>query len=201
MRKQPFLWLALLLAVCSAVWAQSLVPLNNNPSRVVGHVTNEGNTLSTDNPDLIVGREFWSPYGIAEDTSVSPPILYVSDTNNSRVLAWKNATAFNNGQQADLVIGQKDFYSTFPQGPGQTYPGGLTYPGALAVDAQGNLYVMDAGNNRVLRYPKPFTQTPGLDFSQPLYRAAESELVGGQLHGAGGLAGAGAQSRPWRHGV
>ena len=164
MRKQPFLWLALLLAVGSTAWAQSLVPLNNIPSRVVGHLTNEGNTLSTQNPDLIVGREFWSPYGIAEDTSVSPPILYVSDTNNSRVLAWKNATAFNNGQQADLVIGQKDFYSTFPQGPGQTYPGGVTYPGALAVDAKGNLYVMDAGNNRVLRYPKPFTQTPGSIF-------------------------------------
>jgi uncharacterized protein (TIGR03437 family) len=169
MRKLPFLWLAVFLAGGCAAWGQNVVPLNNVPARVVGHVTNEGNTLSTENPDLIVGREFWSPYGVVEDTSVSPPILYVSDTNNSRVLAWKNATAFNNGQQADLVIGQKDFYSTYPQGPGQTYPGGLTYPGALAVDANGNLYVMDAGNNRIVRYPKPFTQQGSADFTPDLW--------------------------------
>jgi hypothetical protein len=141
----------LLLSITPAARPQSLVPLSNVPARVVGHVTNEGNTLSTENPNLIVGREFYSPYGIAEDTSVSPPILYVSDTNNSRVLAWKNANSFTNGQQADLVIGQKDFYSTFPQGPGQTFPGGMAYPSAVTVDAKGNLYVMDAGNNRILR--------------------------------------------------
>ncbi len=164
MRQPSLLLPALLLSVGGTAWPQNLVPLNNVPARVAGHVTNEGNTLSTQNPNLVVGRELWSPYGVAEDTTVSPPILYVSDTNNSRVLAWKNATAFNNGQQADLVIGQKDFYSTFPQGPGQTFPGGLSYPGALAVDSKGNLYVMDAGNNRVLRYPKPFSQQAGSIF-------------------------------------
>ena len=138
--------------------------MNTVPSRVVGHVTNEGNTLSSSSPNLVVGREFWSPYGIAEDTSVTPPILYVSDTNNNRILAWKNATSFTNGQQADLVIGQKDFYSTFGQGPGQTFASGLNTPCGIAVDAKGNLYVMDAGNNRVLRYPKPFSQTAGSIF-------------------------------------
>src|SRR5580658_4804496 len=113
MRQLSLYFLALILSGAGAAWPQSLVPLNGIPSRVVGHcsvnpscTTNEGNTISTENPDLIVGREFWAPYGVAEDTTVSPPILYVSDTNNSRVLAWKNATAFTNGQQADLVIGQ-----------------------------------------------------------------------------------------------
>jgi len=32
-------------------------------------------------------------------------------------------------------------------------------PSGLAVDKNGNLYVADAGNNRVLRYPRPFNQT------------------------------------------
>ena len=139
----------------------------------------------------MVGREFWSPYGVAEDTSATPPILYVSDINNSRVLAWKNATAFNNGQQADLVIGQKDFYSTFGQGPGQTFPGGLSFPSALAVDTKGNLYVMDAGNNRVLRYPKPFSQQagsvfPDLYIGQPNLNSSTPNYTG--LVAARGLA-------------
>ncbi|HUA60992.1 MAG TPA: hypothetical protein VML19_19670 [Verrucomicrobiae bacterium] len=163
MKLLPFFALAIL-CCAGAAWTQSLVPLNTVPSRVVGHVTNEGNILSSYSPNLVVGREFWTPYGIAEDTSVSPPILYVSDTNNSRVLAWKNATAFNNGQPADLVIGQKDFNSTFGQGPGQTFASGLNQPAGIAVDAKGNLYVMDFGNNRILRYPKPFNQTPGSIF-------------------------------------
>ena len=156
--------LSLLLSCAGATWAQSLVPLNTIPSRVLGHVTNEGNTISSSSPNLVVGREFWAPYGIAEDTSVSPPILYVSDSFNNRVLAWKNANAFNNGQQADLVIGQKDFNSTFPQGPGQTFASGLSTPCGIAVDAKGNLYVMDSGNNRILRYPKPFSQQSGSIF-------------------------------------
>ena len=36
---------------------------------------------------------------------------------------------------------------------------GLTLPASVAVDAAGNLYVLDAGNNRIVRYPNPFNQT------------------------------------------
>src|SRR5262249_7007629 len=39
---------------------------------------------------------------------------------------------------------------------------GLNTPVAAAVDKSGNLYVMDAGNNRILRFPRPFQQTGDL---------------------------------------
>jgi hypothetical protein len=63
------------------------------------------------------------------------------------------------------VIGQRDFYSTLPQGPSQTTSNlstGLFAPVGLTVDGRGNLYVIDAANNRVLCYPTPFTQTGDL---------------------------------------
>jgi sugar lactone lactonase YvrE len=120
---------------------------------------------SPQSPNLVEGRELYAPQAVALDNSVSPPILYVSDYVNNRVLAWKNAATFTTGQKADLAIGQPDLDTTFPQGPSavaqnsSTYTTGLTRPSGLAVDGNGNLYVVDAGNNRVLRYPKPFAQT------------------------------------------
>src|SRR6185503_19602552 len=89
-----------------AGYSQTSVPLNAAPSRIVGHPRPEGLTLSTQSPNLVEGREFLAPQGIALDTAATPPILYVSDTGNHRVLAWRNAASFRNGQPADLVIGQ-----------------------------------------------------------------------------------------------
>jgi len=69
--------------------------LNNLPSRVLGHPNPEqiSNVVSF-TPNLVEGRELYQPEGIALDASVTPPIVYVSDTGNNRVLAWKNATRF-----------------------------------------------------------------------------------------------------------
>jgi len=144
------------------------VTLNCSPSRSVGQVAL---VPPSGAPNRVEGREFNLPIGVAIDTSATPPILYVSDFNNNRVLAWRNATSFANGARADLVIGQPDLLSTSQQGPGRTFPAGLTAPTGIAVNSKGDLYVSDAGNNRVLRYPKPFNQqgqvTPDLWLGQP----------------------------------
>ena len=121
------------------------------------------------------GREFYNPTGIALDTSVTPPRIYVADTGNNRILAWKDAVGFTNGKPADLVIGQRDFYSTGANGPGTTLSTGFTAPTGLAVD-QGDLYVADSGNNRILRFRKPFATppdqlSPDLCIGQPSFNA------------------------------
>ena len=84
-------------------------------------------------------------------------------------MVWRNAATYANGAPADLIIGQKDPYTTFPYGPGTTFSTGLSSPTGLTVK-DGDLYVIDTGNNRILRFPKPATQTdqfPNLVIGQP----------------------------------
>ncbi len=112
--------------------------------------------------NLIEGREFLFPQGAAVDTSATEPILYVADTGNRRVLGFKNPGLQWALQSADIVIGQRDMTSSFPNTPGlgsPSYGSGLNRPTSVAVDRQGNLFVLDYTNHRILRYPKPAEQT------------------------------------------
>jgi uncharacterized protein (TIGR03437 family) len=167
--------------------------LNSLPSRVLGHPNPEQiSNVVTVAPNLVEGRELYEPQGLALDTSVTPPIVYVSDTYNNRVLAWKNATSFSNGAFADMVIGQNDPFSTLPQGPGgSTLVTGFYEPSGLTV-YKGDLYVVDSGNNRILRFPKPFSQTqkpvvpdlvigqPNMTSRAPNFAASLSQVLNGQ---------------------
>ena len=166
----------LFLTLLGATAGYSQITLNPVPARAIGQSILVPESA---NPNLVEGREFYSPQGIAVDNSATPPIVYVADTGNNRVLAWKNAASFCppgsssstcNGAMADLVIGQPDKYSTIPYGPTTTFSTGLNAPTGLAV-YKSDLYVVDGGNNRVLRYPKPFSQTgqvfPDLYVGQP----------------------------------
>src|SRR5262249_33156200 len=70
--------------------------------------------FSANGPNQIKPGSINAPYKIAIDYSRSPFPLYVSDTNNHRVLIWKDAISFRNGAPADLVIGQPDGSSAYP---------------------------------------------------------------------------------------
>lgn len=159
------------LAGCAALafvaqWAAAQTPYNSLVSRILGQAVLQRNSLTAIAPNLAEGREFNNPQAVALDTSVTPNILYVADTGNNRVLAWKNASSFATGSFADMVMGQPDKYSTSAQGPSVGSASAVSYyfnsPVAVAVDSKGNLYVADAGNNRVLRFPRPFEQGQGI---------------------------------------
>jgi len=135
------------------------ITLNPTPTRVVGA---DSLALTNLNPNLVEGREFYNPQGIALDLSTNPPALYVADTGNNRVLGFRNANSFANGQKADIVVGQPDLLTTLAAGPGHTATTGLSAPIGLAVDKSGNLYVVDSGNNRIMRFPLPFSQSGGI---------------------------------------
>lgn len=157
------------------------ITLNPQPTRVIGQLST---TLSSVNPNLVEGREFETPEDVVVDASRNPAPVYVADSGNNRVLGFRSATGFANGQLADIVIGQPDFFTTFQQGPAanSTRTTGLTSPEGMAVDASGNLYVIDAGNNRILRFPQPFNQTatvfPDIVIGQPDYTTGAANQGG-----------------------
>jgi uncharacterized protein (TIGR03437 family) len=131
-----------------------------NPPRIVGQLSLDSvqYTYYAASPNVVDGKGLWSPGAVALDKSSASPALYVSDTLNNRVLGWRSAASFANGAPADVVVGQRDMVTTNPQAPccSSSQNRGLHWPTALAVDGQGNLYVVDAGDNRILRYPQPF---------------------------------------------
>jgi uncharacterized protein (TIGR03437 family) len=138
-----------------------------------------------------------SPFRIVVDYSREPYALYVSDTNNHRVLGWKDAIHLRNGDPADLVIGQPDFRTAIAnvdtRGSQTPSPTSLAAPKGLAVDGSGNLYVADSGNNRVLRFPRPAAQsgriTPDAVLGQPNFTSAASAAVNASsLNAPAGLA-------------
>lgn len=126
------------------------------------------------------------PYKVAIDYSQSPYAIYVSDTANNRVLGWKDSVHFHNGDPADLVIGQPDFRTAVANVDthGSAIPSrtSLFSPEGIVVDqSSGALFVADAGNNRVLRFPRPVAQigriTPDAVIGQVDFNSSVSAAV------------------------
>jgi len=127
------------------------LPIDNVGDLFLGQTTPTFNAVN-----LLDGRGLNAPDGVALDTSVTPPRVYVADTSNSRILAWADATAFVNGAPADKILGQIDPYRGSCNGTGLN-ASSLCGPRAVEVDVSGNLYVSDTGNHRVLEFDTPFS--------------------------------------------
>ena len=108
--------------------------------------------------NLVQGVELYSPDALATDTRSGVTHIYISDAGNSRILGWTDASSYHAGDPPAVVLGQPGLSYVNPLGIGTK---GLNFPYGLAVDpGTGNLYVADLGNNRVLRFPAPFSN-PG----------------------------------------
>jgi sugar lactone lactonase YvrE len=141
---------------------------------VADHVLGQGDFLHG-SPNTVDGGSLNTPNFIAVDRAGGH--LYVSDTANNRVIGWSSITDFVNDQPADFVLGQPDLYGSLRNGNGgpNTNPFNYSAPEGVAVDSQGNLYVADTGNDRVLEYNAPMSAcatfpcaglTPNLVFGQ-----------------------------------
>ncbi len=95
--------------------------------------------------------------------------LAISDAGNDRVLIY--STPFITDESASVALGQKDLVTSEQNQGGTAAADTLFGPGGLAMDAAGNLYVVDAGNCRVLQYQPPFTtaMSASLVLGQPQF--------------------------------
>ena len=155
-------------------------PNSRSASRVLGQVD-----FSASGANQVKPSGMNAPFKIVVDYSTTPFTLYVSDTGNHRILAWRDAARFRTGDPADFVIGQPDLRTALANidtgVARKPSANSLSSPKGMAVDSVGNLYVADSGNNRVLRYPRPATQSgriaPDIVFGQRQFTSSDSSLV------------------------
>jgi sugar lactone lactonase YvrE len=84
-----------------------------------------------------------TPEGIEFDASGD---LWVADEGNSRILEFTTPLT---SDAADFIIGQPNYTTN---GCGTTSATSLCRADSVAIDSNNNVYVADAGNNRVLEY-------------------------------------------------
>jgi sugar lactone lactonase YvrE len=113
------------------------------PASVVLGQQNFTGSSSTANASTITGF----PEDAAMDSQGN---IWTTDFGSNRVLEFR--APFSTGESASIVLGQ----STFTGNQSGTSAVNLSGPAATAIDAKGDLWVSDWGNNRVLEYVPPF---------------------------------------------
>jgi sugar lactone lactonase YvrE len=111
----------------------------------------------------ISGASLCEPRGISVDRDGN---VYVADTANNRVLMYERPLISDS--VADMAIGQPDMTSSACNNGGLS-ASSLCMPYSVDLDADGNLYIADFGNSRVLEYHDPLTTDAEADtvFGQP----------------------------------
>jgi hypothetical protein len=152
-------------------------------------------TSTTINKGGVSASSLYFPSGVAVDGSGG---LFVTDTNNNRVLHFPYDTAAQHASMtADAVYGQGGSFTSTTVNKGGVSASSLGRPHAVAVDGSGGLYVADYTNNRVLHYPAGST-TADAAYGQPNFTSggannggvSASSLyfpLGAAVDGSGGL--------------
>src|SRR5208282_3705111 len=127
-----------------------------------GSFTTTGCNLGT---DTINALTMCIPEGLALDTAGD---LFVSDQNNNRVLEFNQPLATPNlitgagDTIADNVFGQSGIFTTgLCNGGADPSADTLCAPRGLVTDPQGDLFIADTDNSRVLEYMNPLASGGG----------------------------------------
>ncbi len=162
------------LAIDTSTTPNRLYVADGANNRVLGYkdvttFTNGGGAdLVIGQPDFISGasdnggvsaESLSQPAGLAVDVSGN---LYVADQSNNRVLEYNTPFAGCGsfpcvGGSANVVFGQAGSFTSLISNNGGLSADSLSHPAGLAVDASGNLYIADNGNNRILEYNTPLS--------------------------------------------
>jgi hypothetical protein len=127
---------------------------------VIGQTDFTSGGCSNPNTQFASASSLCVPTGVTVDSAGN---MYVTDMANNRVLEYN--APLSTGMAAVLVVGQANFTSK-AAGTGAAK---LNQPYAVAVDGDGNMYVADYTNNRVLEYNAPLSNGMSANrvFGQP----------------------------------
>jgi hypothetical protein len=117
----------------------------------------------------------YAPRGVC----LTSDALIAADTGNHRLLIWRELPGADGGP-ADIVLGQKDFFSEGPAAGGRGPANGMFLPTGVAVVA-GRLYVADAWHHRVLVW----LRVPEASDTPPDYAIGQADLLGVEPNGGG----------------
>ncbi len=153
-----------------------LVPLKEDLSPIKWCISNyfaQPNLNETMINRIVPNRTFHVG-GVHIDTSTEPNRIYVVDSGNNRILGFEGIE-MSPDREADIVIGQPSAYdsgtcnrdnTTYADPDAETlcfqpYPNTISTLESgrstqMATDNEGNLYLVDLANNRVLKYIDPF---------------------------------------------
>lgn len=114
-------------------------------STTATRVYGQGGSFSTAVSTPVTSTSLFFPSGLVLDAAGN---LYVADSRNNRILFFPAGTT-----TATRVYGQVSLTSNDGTNPGGVSANTLVLPRAVTLDAAGNLYAADSGNNRALFYP------------------------------------------------
>lgn len=140
-----------------------------------------GQTTFTANAAATTRSGLNTPHGLAFDSDGN---LWVADTNNNRIL--KFSPPFSTGMSANLVLGQ----SGFTTGSNSVAQNSLYHPRGITFDSNGNLWVADYLNNRVLTFSPPFStgRSASLVLGQTIFTSGTSSASQSGLYDPAGVA-------------
>jgi DNA-binding beta-propeller fold protein YncE len=147
-----------------------------SPSYVLGQ-TNVNNTII--DGALTTASDLNQPDGTVYDSTNH--LLFVDDTQNSRILVYDTSSGVTNGMNASYVLGQPDLTSNSCNNGGIS-ASSLCDPAGLAYDATDNeLFVSDSNMSRILVYDLSGGITDGMAAS---YVLGQPDFISGGCYSA-----------------
>src|SRR4051812_31197379 len=137
-------------------------------------------TCNIPSPPAASATNLDGPTGAAADSNEN---LWLADAGYSRVLLYP--TPLSSGEAATVALGQPDLTTASTNCPANSTPTASSLCNSLsvAVDHSGNVWVADAGSNRVLRYSKPFATN--MDATLELGQPSASAFTSGDANNGG----------------
>ena len=142
--------LSLLLISSILVAPRALAFANGESGSVV--IGQPSFTAQTKISPLVNQSRFSDPFDVKFDSAGN---LWVVDAANSRILEFKPPFTIDEG--ASLVLGERDFSTTYLSGGGSLNGTVLSVPQGIAFDSSGNLWVSDTGDSRIVEFQAPFS--------------------------------------------